>query len=451
MKEPLMAKNIVSYNQEISTVDILDSIVRKRAGEVLPAFEIKAIIRDFVAGKIPNYQMSAWLATIASKYMNIDEIESLTRAYVEGGTPVDLSRLNCKIVDKHSTGGVGDKVTLIVAPIVAACGIPVVKISGRGLGHAGGTLDKLESIKGLKLNLSSKEICHIIKDSGMVITGQGSDLVPGDKATYELRDISGAVESIPLIAASIMSKKIATGANCLVLDVKTGTGALIQDYEKSVLLAKTMVALAQRFGINCRAIISDMSQPLGNAVGNALEIKEVLEVLQGKDIPDLREVCTIVARLMLQTADQTLTDDEADVLINQVLKSGKAYDHFLKWAAAQGANTAQLSKPEMFSTSTHRKLIYAKKSGWIKEINPRTIGNAALKVGANRQFEGSVIDHSSGIIVHKKVGDKVEKGDLLAEIHYTNGNINQTEDMVASAFNLDSVPVIPTQIIYQII
>jgi len=440
----------IAKRTEVSSCNILDSITQKRNKQALSPLAIETIIKDFVAGRIPDYQMSSWLATVASVGMNIEELESLTRAYVAGGVHVDHTSLGCKVVDKHSTGGVGDKVTFVVVPIVAACGVPVTKISGRGLGHAGGTLDKLESIAGLKLDLSAQEAREIINIMGMVITGQSNDLAPGDKATYQLRDISGTVESIPLIAASIISKKLATGANCLVLDVKTGSGALIQDYSQSIKLAETMVELASRFGINCRAVISDMSQPLGYAVGNALEIREALDVLQGKVIPRFTELCCVLARLMLQVAKPELSEKEADEQVLSSISSGAAYKKLIKWARMQGADEQQLLKPELLTTAKHLEIIISDKAGWIQEINPRAIGNAALHLGANRQIKGSVIDHSAGVIINKQVGDSVSVGDILAEIHYNTGEISMAKDMIKSSFLIgDNFPT-PEPIIHKI-
>ncbi|MDP3372310.1 MAG: thymidine phosphorylase [Candidatus Paracaedibacteraceae bacterium] len=424
-----------SFNA-LNTSRILDSINLKRANKDLPSEMIESIIKDFVADRIPDYQMSAWLATVATAGMSLDEIESLTRAYVSGGGSLDHSTLGQKVVDKHSTGGVGDKVTFIVVPIVSACGVPVVKISGRGLGHAGGTLDKLESIAGLKVNLTAKEISNVINKTGMVMTGQSANLVPGDKATYQLRDISGSVESIPLIAASIISKKVATGADCLVLDVKTGSGALIQDYQGANELAEIMIKLAERFGIKCRAVISDMSQPLGYAVGNALEVKEAIEVLKGSDIPGLTELCVELSRLMLQIAKPELTDVDARNKVIHAISSGLAYEKFINWACAQGADGKQLLEPNTLPTAKYVISIKANKSGWVQYVNSRTIGNAVLELGANRKLEGSVIDHSVGVIIRKHVGDRVVENEEIAEIHYNKANIDISKKMILSAFSI---------------
>ena len=436
---------------ENNTIDIIEAIKSKRNNVPLSSGTIQAIISDFVTGKIPDYQMSAWLSTVACKDMNMNELESLTRAYVSGGSILDHSTLGKKVVDKHSTGGVGDKVTFIAVPMVAACGIPVSKISGRGLGHAGGTLDKHESIKGLKVDLSADEFNKIIRETGMVMAGQSGDLVPGDKATYQLRDISGSVESIPLIAASIISKKVATGANCLVLDVKTGAGALIQDFEKANELTETMVELARRFNISCRAIISDMSQPLGFAVGNSIEIKEAIEVLKGANIPGLTELSTEIARLMLQTAIPELTDQEARTKVKKTISSGKAFIKFLDWVEAQGGRKEDILNESGLPSAKHKTSIKAVRSGYIESIEPRAIGKASLLLGANRDNKGSVMDHSVGVIIRKHVAEQVKAGEEIAEIHHNDIQISKAKNMIETAYTIVSNPTFAPQIIHKII
>lgn len=444
-----MSTTNISSTDPIS--HILASITKKRGGEVLTSVEIEKIIRDFVDGKTLDYQMSAWLATIACVGMTIDEIEALTRAYLMGKKPLKFMGNGLKVMDKHSTGGVGDKVSLVVVPIVAACGVPVVKISGRGLGYAGGTLDKLESIPGLKLDISASDTQFIIDKVGMVITGQSAELVPGDKATYSLRDVTSTVESIPLIAASILSKKIAFGADGLVLDVKTGEGALIKDIKASTCLAETMVNLASRFNINCRAVITDMSQPLGYAVGNALEVKEALDVLQGNFIPGLTEICLLIAKLMLQVAEPQLKEDEACKKIISVIENGSAYNKFLQWAHAQGADIHQLMSQDFLPKANRRQIIKANISGWIQGINPRGIGTASLYMGAGRLKRDSKIDHSAGIILHKRVGDSVKVGDSLAEVHYSHGDIETIKHIILSSFIIGEEHIPSQPIIHQIL
>lgn len=440
-------KNIIdtAYN------NFLKAITLKRQGQIIPCAIIIQLVQDFIDGKLADHQMSAWLATVASLGMDIEEVVALTQAYVLSGSRITHPK-NLKLLDKHSTGGVGDKITLISIPIVVACGVPVVKISGRGLGHAGGTLDKLESINNLKLHLTPNELTNILKINNMVIAGQSDDIVPGDQQTYKLRDISGAVESIPLIAASIISKKIATGCKCLVLNVTTGLGALIPDQNLSLELAQTMVALAKRFGIAVRAIISDMNQPLGCAVGNALEIKEALQVLQGSHIPRLTILALEIAKLMLQTHDPTLSEKDAKHKISTVIADGSAYQQFLKWVDTQGGDIQQIINPSKLSTTQYKKTLTAPIAGWIKKIDPRLVGECTLKLGAYRQDGGRVYDHAVGVILKKKVSDAVEIGDPILEIHYNdNSTIAEAEKIALASIEISSNLVEAPPIIYRVI
>lgn len=432
-----------------ASAHLISTIQNMRIGKLLRSQEIERVVNDYLAGKTANYQMSAWLATIASLGMHIDEIESLTKAYVFSGKQQCFSDLGYKVVDKHSTGGVGDKVSLITAPIVAACGYKVVKLSGRGLGHAGGTIDKLESITGLRLNLNIKEMRTVLDKAGMVITSQSSELAPGDKSTYKLRDATGSVENIPLIAASIISKKISIKPDGLVLDVKTGEGALIQAKENASKLTRTMVELANRFGIKCKAILSDMTQPLGYAIGNALEVKEALSILQGKNVPRLKYLSCLLARLMIQVMDPSLSDTVAEAKVNQAISSGAAYNCFLLWAKTQGANISESNRLNFLSTTAHCKKIIAQRSGWIKTIKPRNIGNAAIQIYAGRLLQEISLDYASGIILQCQIGDKVNAGDCLAEIHYNYGDIDTATTLIQSAFIIDDSQPPLCPIVYQ--
>ncbi|MGH9277954.1 MAG: thymidine phosphorylase [Acidimicrobiales bacterium] len=401
-----------------ASVGVVDSITRKRSGISLEPAEIRSVVLDFVAGRIPAYQMAAWLATVACEGMTIEETAALTGAYVTGGVRLDLSGIG-PVVDKHSTGGVGDKVTLVVVPVVAACGFTVVKMSGRGLGYAGGTVDKLECVRGLRLDLGVADVRRVAREAGMVITGHTPQFVPGDWATYELRDLTGTAASIPLIAASIISKKVAIGATRLVLDVKTGPGALIPDPAAATELAETMVKLAGLFGLSCRAVLTDMSQPLGYAVGNALEIKEALHVLEGGHVPGLSEVCDAVAGLMLQSADPDLTPGAAYERVARAIDSGAARDQLLRWARAQGGDARQLTELGRLPSAPNRHVITATSSGWVQAVDPRAIGTAALRLGAGRMVEGAKLDHAAGLILRRRVGERVTRGDPLAELHFT--------------------------------
>jgi pyrimidine-nucleoside phosphorylase len=429
---------------------ILAAVAQKRAGEALAGHAIDRLVRNFVAGSTPDYQMAAWLATVACKGMDLEETVALTRAYLAGGKRLRLQDIGRTVLDKHSTGGVGDKVSLVVVPVVAACGLSVAKMSGRGLGYAGGTIDKLESIGGLRLELPAEEFCSVLRKTGMVIASQSVELVPGDLATYALRDVTGTVESIPLIAASIVSKKVAVGADGLVLDVKCGAGAFISDRAMATELATTMIAVARSFGLGCRAILSDMDQPLGYAVGNALEVKEALAVLRGTTIPGLSELCNVVARVMLQTADPDLGDGAADEMVRRALASGAAYELFIRWAEAQGADVRQLHEPRLLPTAAQATVVTSDGGGWIETVNPRAIGAAALRVGAGRLVKGAAIDHAAGILLHARVGDRVERGDVLAEIQYDGCDCADAVELARSAFAIAEAPPAERAVVHRI-
>jgi pyrimidine-nucleoside phosphorylase len=442
-KEPLRPADLAAAARVPAAVN------RKRAGAELDDDEIAAIVADFVAGRVPDYQMAAWLATVACRGLSTVELAALTRAYTNGGGRLDFRAVDGPVVDKHSTGGVADTTTLIVVPVVAACGGPVVKMTGRALGFAGGTLDKLESIPGLRTHLAADEVVPMLASVGMVITGQSDDLTPGDGATYALRDVTGTVESIPLIAASIISKKVAVFADGLTLDVKTGAGALVQDRGDAVLLIETMLGLAKSFGLSGRAVLSDMSQPLGPAVGNALEIRQALAVLRGGRPGRLWELCVTISRLMLQSVDPTLTDSAALAMIERVIDDGSAYEMFVRWAVAQGAEPDALTN-ERFATAANRVPIVSVAGGWVTGIDPRAVGNATLLVGAGRLAHNATLDHGSGVLLHRQVGDRVDRGDLLAELLYNSGDAETARSMVAAAFALGDERPTPPAVVHQI-
>jgi pyrimidine-nucleoside phosphorylase len=429
---------------------LLAAIAQKRSGRPMEAAQIEALIADFIVGRVPDYQMAAWLATVACQGMSLEETAALTRAYVAGGERLDFGGIGRPVVDKHSTGGVGDNVSLVVVPVVAACGVAVAKMSGRGLGYAGGTLDKLESVSGLRLRLGPAEVYRLLREVGMVITGQNAQLAPGDHATYALRDVTGTVESIPLIAASIISKKVAVGADGLLLDVKTGAGALIPDKTMAIQLASTMVRLAGSFGLRCRAVLSDMSQPLGYAVGNALEVKEALLALRGAEIPGLSELCRVLSRLMLQSAEPGLTDAAADDRISRVLDSGAAHEQFLRWAAGQGADVRLLEEPSLLPTALYQEIVTADRPGWVRTVDPRSIGTAALRVGAGRLVQDALLDQAAGVVLRRRVGDWVNAGDSLAEVHYTGGDAATAIALTRSAFTIGPEPPVLSPVVHEI-
>ncbi|OHV32301.1 MULTISPECIES: thymidine phosphorylase [Pseudofrankia] len=418
----------------------IDAVVRTRMGSALAADEIERLVADFVAGRIPDYQMSAWLATVACRGLSRAETVALTRAYVTGGETLDFARTGRLVLDKHSTGGVGDTVSLVVVPLVAACGVAVAKMSGRGLGLTGGTIDKMESIRGLRLELDADEIYRLVDQVGMVITGQSARLTPGDKVTYALRDVTGTVDSLPLIAASIVSKKIAVGAHGVLFDVKTGAGALLPDQDRALDLARLMVEVATGAGLRCRAVLTDMSQPLGYAVGNALEVSEALDVLRGREVPGLTEVCRTIAALMLRGAEPDLAPEAAERKVNAVLASGEGYERFLRWAVAQGAEPDALAEPGGLPTADCREQVVADREGYLEDIDPRAIGTAAIRVGAGRLVKGGPLDHSAGVVLRHRVGDHVSIGEPLAVIHHRHG-VEPPVDLVRDAFRVsESAP-----------
>jgi len=418
---------------------VQSAIVAKRNGERLTAETIEGVVADYLASDVGDAQMAAWLATVACRGLDLEETIALTRAYIASGTELGLSRTGRRVADKHSTGGVGDKATMIVAPVVAACGVPVVKMSGRGLGFAGGTIDKLESIPGLNLALTPSELLRVLDKSGMVITGQSNELAPGDGATYRLRDVTGTVDSIPLIAASIISKKAAVGATGLVLDVKSGPGALMVDPSDAMTLARLMVRVGAAFGLDCRALVTDMSQPSGRAVGNALEVQEAVAVLGGRDVRGLTATCWSLATAMLQSVEQEMTADEARMRVAAAVTSGNALDVFASWTKAQGATLDVTRHPDRLPRAQRQTAVLAPHEGWVHAVSPRTIGQLALEIGAGRAFPAASLDYGAGLIVDKRVGDYVEAGELLVTIHHAAKlDARELADIAAAAFDIRS-------------
>jgi len=396
-------------------------ITKKKLGQALTTTEVNWLIENYTSGKIPDYQMSALLMAICLKGMTDQETTDLTMAMAMSGDTLDLTRnLGANTIDKHSTGGVGDKTTLIVAPIIAALGLPVAKMSGRGLGHTGGTVDKLESIPGFNTEMPTDTFLNIVKKHGICVTGQSGNMAPADKKIYALRDVTATVDSIPLIAASIMSKKIAAGAEHILLDVKTGSGAFMKDLPSAKKLAEAMVAIGKGCGRKTAALITDMSQPLGNAIGNSLEIKEVVQVLQNcENSPqDLVDVCVELSAEMLHLVD--FGDmDFCRAKVKEVLANGQALDKFAEMVCAQGGDSSYVTSPEKFKTAKHIKEIYATETGYVREFDTEGVGIAALLLGAGRQTATDVIDYAAGIVLHAKIGTRVEKGEPIATL-YTN-------------------------------
>ena len=394
----------------------VDLIQKKRDGQELTAAEIKWLVEGYVAGTVPDYQMSAFAMAVYFKGMTTREISDLTMNMVKTGQEFDLSAIEGVKVDKHSTGGVGDKVTLILAPLVASFGVPVAKMSGRGLGHTGGTIDKLESIKGYQVERSQEDFIRQVQDIGVSVIGQSDQLVKADKLLYALRDVTATVDTIPLIASSVMSKKIAAGADAILLDVTVGEGAFMKTVDDARELAQTMVDLGKAVGRKTVAVITDMSQPLGRAIGNRLEILEAIEILQGKGREDISHFICELAQIMLGLADVEKTIEE----IRQHLENGQALAKFEEMVAAQGGDLEDLYRPVKVA---HVVEIPAQDTGVISALPAMEFGLYAMRLGAGRAVKSDDLDYETGIVFEKKVGDSVQKGEIVAKV-YTNGKIS---------------------------
>ena len=394
----------------------VDLIQKKRDGQELTTAEIKWLVEGYVAGTVPDYQMSAFAMAVYFKGMTTREISDLTMNMVKTGQEFDLSAIEGVKVDKHSTGGVGDKVTLILAPLVASFGVPVAKMSGRGLGHTGGTIDKLESIKGYQVERSQEDFIRQVQDIGVSVIGQSDQLVKADKLLYALRDVTATVDTIPLIASSVMSKKIAAGADAILLDVTVGEGAFMKTVGEARELAQTMVDLGKAVGRKTVAVITDMSQPLGRAIGNRLEILEAIEILQGKGREDISHFICELAQIMLSLADVEKTVEE----VRQHLENGQALAKFEEMVAAQGGDLEDLYRPVNVA---HVVDIPAQETGVISALPAMDFGLYAMRLGAGRAVKSDDLDYETGIVFEKKVGDSVQKGEIVAKV-YTNGKIS---------------------------
>lgn len=392
----------------------VDLIQKKKNGETLTKEEIDFMITDYVAGKIPDYQMSAMLMAIYFNGMENEELAAFTLAMRDSGDLVDLSPIEGIKVDKHSTGGVGDKTTLIVGPIVAACGVPVAKMSGRGLGFTGGTLDKLESISGFRIDLSAEEFFETVKKTGISVIGQTGNLAPADKLLYALRDVTATVDSIPLIAASVMSKKLAAGSDKIVLDVTTGSGAFMKNTRDAKKLAKHMVAIGNHAGKETVAILTGMEEPLGFAIGNNMEVKEAIEVLKGDGPEDVKEVSVALAGMMLSLGLENVSHSQGKRMAKKALSSGQAFEKFKEMVQAQGGDIRYVEHPEFFERDAFEGEVLAVEDGFLSGMDTEKIGVAAGLLGAGRETKDSVIDMSAGIYLEKKIGDTVKKGEPIA-------------------------------------
>lgn len=425
---------------------MIDIIEKKRDGKSLTKEEIEFFVNGYTHEEVPDYQASSLAMAIFFQDMNDEERAALTMSMVNSGEKIDLSDINGIKVDKHSTGGVGDTTTLVLAPLVAAVGVPVAKMSGRGLGHTGGTIDKLESVKGFNVEISEKDFIKLVNDNQVAVIGQSGNLTPADKKLYALRDVTGTVNSIPLIASSIMSKKIAAGADAIVLDVKTDSGAFMKTLDDAEALAHAMVRIGNNVGRNTMAIISDMSQPLGNAIGNALELKEAISTLKGNGPKDLTELVLTLGSQMVVLAEQATSLDEARQMLIDAIKTGKALNKFKTFLSNQGGDDSIVDSPEKLPSAKYQVEFKAKKDGYITEIIANEIGVASMMLGAGRQTKEDVIDLGVGIVLNKKVGEHVEKGENILTIHTNTKEIDDILYKLDNSITIESKGEAPTLI-----
>jgi len=398
-------------------VKAVDIIIKKREKQVLTKQELEFFVDGFTSGEIPDYQASSWAMAVLLNGMTDQETTDLTLAMAHSGDILDLSGIVKISLDKHSTGGVGDKTSLVVGPLVAACGLPFGKMSGRGLGFSGGTLDKLESIPGYRVDLSPTEFKNQLKKVGIVLSGQSGNMAPADGKFYALRDVTGTVPSIPLIASSIMSKKIASGAQAMVLDVKVGVGAFMETLEEARILSRLMVSIANLTGRKAVCMLSDMNQPLGYAVGNSLELLEAIDTLHGGGPNDFTEHCIAAASYLVVLGKRSKNLVEGRRLVEDSLKNGKAWEQFRNLVIAQGGKVEFIDNPELLPKAQFTQIVNSKTNGYIKFINARVIGETSVDLGAGRAKKGDPIDHTVGIVVHRKVGDYVLEGEPIFTVY----------------------------------
>ena len=432
---------------------MVDLIIKKRQGEALSREEIAFWINGYVKGEIPDYQVSAMTMAILFKGMNEEEVINLTDLMEHSGDTLDLSNLKGVKVDKHSTGGVGDKTSLVLGPMVAACGATLAKLSGRGLGHTGGTLDKMESIPGLNVFLSEEQLAEQVNKIGIAIAGQTQSLVPADKKMYALRDVTGTVESIPLIAASVMSKKLAAGTDAILLDVTLGNGAFMKDIDQARTLAKLMVKIGNGLKRDTRAVLSNMNEPLGLAVGNALEVKEAIKSLHGDGPEDLMELCYTSGSIMLVQAHIAKTFGEGRQMLENCIKDGSAFNKFLELVKEQGGDISYILHPEKFPLAKNIIPIYAMEDGYVKDINALEIGLSSMQLGGGRETLDDEIDMAAGIMLEKKVGDTVKKGDVLCYLHTNKEGdiVSHVTENVTNAYVLTKEYVVKPRVVLEVI
>lgn len=430
---------------------MVDLIEKKKDGFKHTPEEIHFIVAGYTKGDIPDYQMSAWLMAVCFQGLDKEETAILTKEMMHSGDVIDLSRIQGIKVDKHSTGGVGDKTSLVLGPIVAACGVPVAKMSGRGLGHTGGTLDKLESIPGIHIMIDEEDFVKQVNDCGLAIIGQSGHLDPADKKMYALRDVTATVSCIPLIASSIMSKKLAAGSDAILLDVKYGDGAFMNTIEEAKELARTMIEIGDSLGKDTRATISNMSQPLGYAIGNSLEVKEAIDTLNGHGPEDLLELCLQAGSHMLIQAQKTDSLITARKMLEDAIESKKALRTLCAMVKAQGGDDAFIRHPEMFPKAKEVIPVYSKKTGYVKDLKAKPLGIVSMKLGGGREKTDDDIDYSVGLVLHKKIGDFVKKGEVLVEVHTNTGLSQELETEIFNAYDFSDEFVGKPQLIDEVL
>jgi pyrimidine-nucleoside phosphorylase len=430
---------------------MVDLIEKKRNGLAHTKEEIKFIIEGYTDESIPEYQMSAWAMAVFFQDMSVDEKAWLTEAMVHSGDTIDLSAIEGVKVDKHSTGGVGDTTTLVLAPLVASVGVPVAKMSGRGLGHTGGTIDKLEAIKGFNVEISNDTFIELVNKNKAAVIGQTQNLTPADKKLYGLRDVTATVNSIPLIASSIMSKKIASGADRIVLDVKTGAGAFMKELSHAKKLAEAMVTIGNNLGRQTSAIISDMSQPLGFMIGNALEVKEAIDTLKGEGPEDLTDLCLTLGSQMVVLAGKAESLENAKELLQGAIDSGKAIEQFKVFIAAQEGDATVVDYPEKLPQSSYKIDVLSENEGFVSGIVADQIGTAAMLLGAGRVTKSSEIDLAVGLELKKKIGDSISIGEPLVTIHANSDNISEIKSKILKSYKITPLEVGAPELIYDVL
>lgn len=441
----------ISIQKRSDIVRAVDIIIKKRQGFQLTKEEIHFIIDGYVKGEIPDYQVSALLMAICFQGLNKEEQVNLTMEMLHSGEQIDLSSIQGVCVDKHSTGGVGDKTTLVIAPIIAACGLKIAKMSGRGLGHTGGTLDKLESIPGFQIAISPQDFLKQVQEIGIAVVGQTANITPADKKLYALRDVTGTIDSIGLIAGSVMSKKLASGAHSILLDVKVGDGAFMQTLKDARILARAMVDIGNSCGRKTVAMLTDMDQPLGEAVGNSIEVIEVIETLKGRGPKDFTALCREICTEMLLMTNFAKNKTEAKQMITRVLQDGSAMEKLRQMIIYQGGNPEVINNYQLFAQAKHIIKVKSKESGYIKKIRTHSIGDAAMILGAGRKTKDDIIDPSVGIKVIVKVGQLVEKGDTLAELYANGKEEARALEITEQAFEITGEIVNKNKIVLDII